>query len=49
MKSSGHKTTSMFRRYDVGDEDDLKAAAESVTRYNAAVSANASNAVNIQR
>jgi integrase len=45
MKISGHKTTSMFRRYDIGDDDDLKAAAESVTRYNAAVSASAASNV----
>jgi integrase len=52
MKISGHKTTSMFRRYDIGDDKDLKAAAESVQRYNAAQSANAaaqSNVVSISK
>jgi len=45
MKISGHKTVSMFRRYDIGDDDDLRAAQESVTRYNAAVSASAASNV----
>ncbi|MFZ0883909.1 MAG: site-specific integrase, partial [Candidatus Acidiferrales bacterium] len=49
MKCSGHLTTAMFRRYDVCNETDLKMAAESVQRYNAAQSAAAqqSNVVSI--
>jgi hypothetical protein len=52
MKISGHETTAMFKRYDIASEDDLRAAAESVQRYNAAQSANAaaqSNVVSISK
>ncbi len=41
MKISGHKTVAMFQRYDIGSDSDLKAAAESVQRYNAAQTATA--------
>jgi len=47
MKISGHATTAMFRRYDVCSEEDLKAAAESVQRYNAAQSATAAQQSNV--
>jgi len=33
MKISGHKTSSMFRRYDITDENDLRQAIEAVERY----------------
>lgn len=33
MKISGHKTASMFRRYDIANEDDLRAAMQAVERY----------------
>ena len=36
MKISGHKTASMFRRYDIASEDDLRAAMQSVDRYHQA-------------
>jgi hypothetical protein len=36
MKISGHKTASMFRRYDICSEDDLRQAAEMVARYHEA-------------
>ncbi|HXC44718.1 MAG TPA: tyrosine-type recombinase/integrase, partial [Candidatus Dormibacteraeota bacterium] len=36
MKISGHKTASMFRRYDIANEDDLRAAMESVAKYHEA-------------
>lgn len=47
MKISGHMTTAMFRRYDVCNEADLRAAAESVQRYNATQSANAAQQSNV--
>ena len=34
MRISGHKTISMFQRYNISSKDDLKAAMESVDRYN---------------
>jgi hypothetical protein len=34
MKISGHKTASMFRRYDICDEADLREAMLSVEKYN---------------
>jgi integrase len=34
MSISGHKTVSMFKRYAITSEDDLKAAMEAVARYN---------------
>jgi integrase len=43
MKISGHETVSMFKRYDICNDDDLRAAAENVQRYNAARSANAAS------
>jgi integrase len=50
MKCSGHLTTAMFFRYDICDESDLKAAAESVQRYNAAQqAAPQSNVVSIAK
>jgi hypothetical protein len=33
MKISGHKTESMFRRYDIASEDDLRHAMQSLERY----------------
>lgn len=33
MKISGHKTASMFRRYDIANEEDLRQAMESLERY----------------
>jgi hypothetical protein len=36
MRISGHKTASMFRRYDIANEDDLRAAMESVAKYHEA-------------
>jgi integrase len=36
MKISGHKTASMFRRYDIASEDDLREAMERVERYHEA-------------
>jgi hypothetical protein len=33
MKISGHKTASMFRRYDIANEEDLRLAMESLERY----------------
>ncbi|MGC1600599.1 MAG: site-specific integrase, partial [Candidatus Acidiferrales bacterium] len=47
MKISGHETTAMFKRYDIASEDDLKAAAESVTKYNADQSAKAAAQSNV--
>jgi hypothetical protein len=32
MKISGHKTASMFRRYDISNKDDLKQAIEAAQR-----------------
>lgn len=34
MKISGHKTASMFRRYDIASEDDLREAMLRIDRYN---------------
>jgi hypothetical protein len=36
MKISGHKTASMFRRYDIASEDDLRSAVQAVERYHEA-------------
>jgi hypothetical protein len=36
MKISGHKTASMFRRYDISSEDDLREAMLRVERYHEA-------------
>jgi integrase len=36
MKISGHKTASMFRRYDISSEDDLRSAMQAVERYHEA-------------
>jgi hypothetical protein len=33
MRISGHKTGSMFRRYDIANEEDLRLAMESLARY----------------
>jgi hypothetical protein len=33
MKISGHKTASMFRRYDIANEEDLRLAMESLEKY----------------
>lgn len=38
MKISGHKTASMFRRYDIANEDDLRQAMESLEKYHEATS-----------
>jgi hypothetical protein len=35
MKITGHKTASMFRRYDIANEDDLRQAIEAFGRYHA--------------
>ncbi len=36
MKISGHKTASMFKRYDISDEKDLTSAMRNIERYHAA-------------
>ena len=36
MAISGHKTASVFRRYDIGSEQDIKDAAEKLARYHEA-------------
>lgn len=36
MKISGHKTASMFRRYDIANEDDLRQAMQAIERYHEA-------------
>ena len=33
MKISGHRTASMFRRYDIADEGDLRQAIVSIQKY----------------
>lgn len=48
MRVSGHKSISMFRRYDVCSEDDLAAAMQSVERYNKDAAAQ-SNVVSISK
>jgi integrase len=45
MRVSGHKSISMFRRYDVCSEDDLAAAMQSVEKYNKDAAASQSNVV----
>jgi len=39
MKISGHRTASMFRRYDIANEDDLREAMLRVERYHDAAKA----------
>jgi len=40
MKISGHKTNSIFRRYNITDEDDLREAAKKRDAYIATVEQN---------
>jgi integrase len=49
MRVSGHKSISMFRRYDVCSEDDLAAAMVSVEKYNKDAAASQSNVVSIAK
>jgi len=49
MRVSGHKSISMFRRYDVCSEDDLAAAMVSVEKYNKDAAASQSNVVSISK
>ena len=45
MSISGHKTVSMFKRYNVTDEKDIAAAMLSVQKYNEATAQAQSNVV----
>lgn len=49
MRISGHKTASVFRRYDIAAEEDLAAAAERIDQYVSAHSNDASKVVPLAR